>query len=147
MVVFSTWTIGMPLFTSPDEAAHLYKAYGTAHFEALGEIQPGQSTNIRLFDVPQSMATPDGEDDGLRCYFFRPDVPAACAVGQRRRHGIDGCRVSAVLVRGHRRHRSHHRAGHTSTRVPGGQRPAVRGADRPGVRVRADDRLNHRSAH
>jgi hypothetical protein len=52
MVMFTTWTIGMPLFTSPDEAAHLYKAYGTAHLEMLGDVQPGQSTNIRVFDVP-----------------------------------------------------------------------------------------------
>lgn len=92
MVVFSTWTVGMPLFTSPDEAAHLYKAYGTAHFEALGEELPGQSTNIRLFDVPRSMATPDGPDDGLLCYFFQPDVPAACAVGN------DGATISTAAV-------------------------------------------------
>ena len=76
LVTFTTWTIGMPLFTSPDEAAHLYKAYGTAHFEALGEALPDQSTNIRLFDVPAQMGTPD-----LRCYFGFPSLPADCAVG------------------------------------------------------------------
>lgn len=92
MVVFTTWTIGMPLFTSPDEAAHIFKAYGTAHFQAIGEELPGQSTNIRLFDLPQVMAPPDGPDDGLLCYFGNPDKPAACAVGS------DGATVSTAAV-------------------------------------------------
>jgi hypothetical protein len=92
MVVFSTWTVGMPLFTSPDEAAHLFKAYGTAHFEALGDIQPGQSTNIRVFDLPQVMAPPDGTEHGLPCYFGYQDRPAACAVGH------DGVLASTAAV-------------------------------------------------
>lgn len=92
LTTFSTWTVGMPLFTSPDEAAHLFKAYGTAHFEPLGDELPGQSTNIRLFHLPQHMAPPDGPDDGLLCYFFKPEVPAACA-------GVhDGSTVSTAAV-------------------------------------------------
>ncbi|MCU1360076.1 MAG: putative rane protein [Ilumatobacteraceae bacterium] len=92
MLMLTTWTVGMPLFTSPDEAAHLYKAYGTAHFEALGDIQPGQSTNIRVFDVPQIMGTPASADHGLGCYFFKPDVSAACASGH------DGVMASTAAV-------------------------------------------------
>lgn len=92
LTTFSTWTVGMPLFTSPDEAAHLFKAYGTAHLEALGDELPGQSTNIRLFHLPQQMAPPDGPDDGLLCYFFQSQVPAACAVGS------DGATVSTAAV-------------------------------------------------
>jgi hypothetical protein len=76
MVLFATWAIGMPLFTSPDEAAHLYKAYGTAHGELLGATQEGITSNTRIYDVPAVMGTPD-----LLCYFGKPDVPAACAVG------------------------------------------------------------------
>lgn len=74
--VLVTWAVATPLFASPDEAAHLYKAYGTAHGELLGDTIPGESTNIRQFDIPQEMGTPD-----LRCYVGYPDRPAACATG------------------------------------------------------------------
>ncbi|MBI5088480.1 MAG: DUF2142 domain-containing protein [Actinobacteria bacterium] len=92
MALFTTWTIGMPVFTSPDEAAHLFKAYGTAHGEWLGDLQPGQSPNIRVFHMPQQMAPPDGPDDGLACYFGYPDRTADCAVGH------DGVLASTAAV-------------------------------------------------
>ena len=77
VVMLGTWVIGMPLFTSPDEAAHVFKAYAVAHGEVLGETLPGQSPNIRRVDVPEKMAPPTD----LACYFFQPTVPASCAVG------------------------------------------------------------------
>ena len=77
VVMLCTWVIGMPLFTSPDEAAHVFKAYAVAHGEVLGETLPGQSPNIRRVDVPEFMAPPVD----LGCYFGQPTVPASCAVG------------------------------------------------------------------
>ena len=69
-----TWVIGTPLFAVPDEPAHWYKAYGTAHGEAIGSAYPGLPDNVRLFDAPAEMGVPD-----LQCYFGKPDVSAACA--------------------------------------------------------------------
>jgi hypothetical protein len=92
MALFTTWTIGMPAFTSPDEAAHLFKAYGTAHGEWLGDLQPGQSPNIRVFHMPQQMAPPASPDHGLNCYFGYPDRPADCAQGH------DGVLASTAAV-------------------------------------------------
>jgi hypothetical protein len=76
-VLLGTWVVGMPLFTSPDEAAHLFKAYAVAHGEVLGDPLPGQSPNILRVDVPEWMAPPVD----LACYFGQPTVPAACATG------------------------------------------------------------------
>lgn len=72
--LLATWALATPLFASPDEPAHLYKAYGSAHFEAIGTSVPGLSPTIRMFDVPDSMGTPD-----LNCYFGKPETSAACA--------------------------------------------------------------------
>ncbi|MEK7422235.1 MAG: DUF2142 domain-containing protein [Actinomycetota bacterium] len=71
-----TWNMATPLFASPDEPAHLYKAYGTAHGEMLGTPIPDQPSNIRLFDVPDTMGQPN-----VMCYFFVPEQPADCATG------------------------------------------------------------------
>lgn len=76
-VLLGTWVVGMPLFTSPDEAAHLFRAYAVAHGEVLGDTLPGQSPNIRHLDVPVRMAPPID----LVCYFGQSTVPASCAVG------------------------------------------------------------------
>lgn len=77
LVLLGTWVVAMPLFTSPDEAAHLFRAYAVAHGELLGDTLPGQSPNIRHLDVPEWMAPPAD----LGCYFGQPQVPASCAVG------------------------------------------------------------------
>jgi len=74
LVLLATWAVAVPLYGSPDEPAHIYKAYGTAHGEWLGDEQPGWSSNIRLFHVPAVMNPPD-----LRCWVGLPEVPAACA--------------------------------------------------------------------
>jgi hypothetical protein len=75
MLTLLTWTVGTPLFGSPDEPAHLYKAYGTAHGEALGApVEGGFSTNFRRFDVPTEM----GQSPGIMCFIFQEDVSAGC---------------------------------------------------------------------
>jgi hypothetical protein len=50
IIVLATWAVGMPRFGSPDEPAHVYKAYGTAHGELLGAPAPGFPDNLREFD-------------------------------------------------------------------------------------------------
>jgi hypothetical protein len=74
LIVVITWAVGIPRFASPDETAHVYKAYGTAHGELLGRVAPGFPNNLREFDGPDSLGPPD-----LRCFIGQPDVPAGCA--------------------------------------------------------------------
>ncbi len=82
VALLATWAVATPRFAVPDEPAHLFKAYGTAHGEALGTVVEGFAPTIRLFDVPREMGTPHlPEGQGLLCYFGYPDVPADCAVG------------------------------------------------------------------
>jgi hypothetical protein len=76
LVVVVTWAIGIPRFASPDETAHVYKAYGTAHGELLGKSAPGFPNNLREFDGPDSLGPPD-----LTCFIGKPDVPANCSTG------------------------------------------------------------------
>ncbi len=74
-----TWAVATPLFASPDEAAHLYKAYATAHGEMLGEPIEDVSTNIRRFDVPDEM----GQPRNISCFVFRAEVSAGCVERER----------------------------------------------------------------
>lgn len=53
--VLLTWVLAVPQFAAPDEPAHFYKAYGTAHGDLLGEAVPGLSANLRLYDVPATL--------------------------------------------------------------------------------------------
>jgi hypothetical protein len=85
--LFGTWAVAMPLFTSPDEAAHLFKAYASAHGELVGEAVDGFSTNERLFDLPPDLFVPN-----LNCYFGKPDIPASCATER------DGLPMSSAAV-------------------------------------------------
>ncbi|MEO8267120.1 MAG: DUF2142 domain-containing protein [Ilumatobacteraceae bacterium] len=73
LVVVATWAIGVPRFASPDEPAHVYKAYATAHGHLLGKAAPGFPNNLREFDGPASIGPPN-----LGCYVGQPDVPAGC---------------------------------------------------------------------
>ena len=74
LVVVVTWAVGIPRFASPDEPAHVYKAYGTAHGQLLGKAAPGFPNNLREFDGPAVLGPPN-----LNCYNGLPDVPASCA--------------------------------------------------------------------
>src|SRR5687768_14169530 len=72
--VLATWVIGVPRFGAPDEPAHMYKAYGTAHGDLRGDPAPGYPDNLREFDVPLSLAPGD-----LDCVTGDPTIPFACA--------------------------------------------------------------------
>ena len=54
-VMLMTWAIGVPRFGAPDEPAHVYKAFGVAHGELLGEPAEGFPGNLREFDAPISL--------------------------------------------------------------------------------------------
>lgn len=72
--VLATWVVAIPRFAVPDEPAHWYKAYGTAHGQGIGEVDDRFPDNIRAYDAPYEMGITD-----LRCYFGLPDIPASCA--------------------------------------------------------------------
>lgn len=74
LVVVVTWAVGIPRYASPDEPAHVFKAYGTAHGELLGAAAPPQfPSNLREFDGPDSLGAPQPF-----CYNGQPNVPASC---------------------------------------------------------------------
>ncbi|MEY2415282.1 MAG: hypothetical protein QOH53_616 [Ilumatobacteraceae bacterium] len=74
LAVVVTWAVGIPRFASPDEPAHVFKAYGTAHGELLGAaVPPPFPSNLRKFDGPDSLGAPDPF-----CYNGQPNVPASC---------------------------------------------------------------------
>jgi Predicted membrane protein (DUF2142) len=74
LVVVVTWAVGVPQFGAPDEPAHIYKAYGTAHGELLGApVSAEFPSNLREFDGPDSLGPPSPS-----CYNGLPDVPASC---------------------------------------------------------------------
>ena len=76
LVLIVTWVVAVPRWAVPDEPAHVYKAYGTAHGQLLGHAISSESSNVRRFDGPATLGLGD-----LECYFFRPDVPAGCDIG------------------------------------------------------------------
>ncbi len=84
-----TWTIGTPLFGAPDEPAHLYKAYGTAHGQATGERLTEELSNIRRFDVPEEM----GQSPDINCWVFQAEVSVACESPARVGAGISTAAV------------------------------------------------------
>lgn len=79
LALLLTWAIGTPLFGAPDEPAHLFKAYGTAHGQATGEVITEELSNIRRFDVPDEL----GFSAGIMCWVFQPDVSVGCETPDR----------------------------------------------------------------
>jgi Predicted membrane protein (DUF2142) len=73
LAVVVTWAVGIPRYASPDEPAHVFKAYATAHGELLGVPAPGFPDNLREFDGPDSLGAPEPF-----CYNGQPNVPASC---------------------------------------------------------------------
>jgi hypothetical protein len=75
LIVVATWAVGIPRFASPDEPAHVYKAYGTAHGELLGAaVPPPFPSNLREFTGPAALGAPDP----FCLNTGQPDVPASC---------------------------------------------------------------------
>ncbi|MEO6126202.1 MAG: DUF2142 domain-containing protein [Ilumatobacteraceae bacterium] len=68
-----TWVVGIPRFGSPDEPAHVFKAYGTAHGQLLGDPAPTFSSNYRFYDGPPELGI-----GNILCYVFKEDIPAGC---------------------------------------------------------------------
>lgn len=74
LVVVVTWAVGIPRYASPDEPAHVFKAFGTAHGELLGAaVPPPFPSNLREFDGPDSLGAPQPF-----CYNGQPNVPVSC---------------------------------------------------------------------
>ena len=79
------WAVASPLFSSPDEPAHVVKAAGAARGQFLGR-RVGDDPLLRNFVVPAVFASGHAVPD---CYKFKPEVSAACApaFGGSRRTG------------------------------------------------------------
>jgi len=67
------WALAMPLFSAPDEGAHMVKAYAVVHGEA-GRLDP--ETGRRYFLVPAVID--HGGDGDNPCFAFLPDQTADC---------------------------------------------------------------------
>ncbi len=74
LALLLTWTVATPLFASPDEPGHLYKAYATAHGQTIGERVSDELPNLRRFEVPEEM----GQSPGIMCWIFQPEAPVSC---------------------------------------------------------------------
>jgi len=78
LVLLLTWAFATPRYGAPDELSHTIKAYGTAHGQLLGSTTPGQSTLIRMYEVPKGLAS--GEP---WCFASLPEANAGCSVAIR----------------------------------------------------------------
>lgn len=81
--LMGSWAIASPLFSSPDEPAHVVKAAGAARGQFLGNRIAGQPL-LRTFRVPALFAASHAVP---ACYAFKADVSADCAAdfsGSRR---------------------------------------------------------------
>ncbi|SCG38819.1 Uncharacterized membrane protein [Micromonospora inositola] len=66
-LLFAAWALAMPYNGSPDEAAHIWRAYGAAS----GDVAPALAEKGAVQDVPRSLP-PDA------CFAGRAYVPANC---------------------------------------------------------------------
>src|SRR4029079_17393101 len=78
LVLLLTWAFAPPRSGAPDELSHTIKAYGTAHGQLRGSTTPGQSTLIRMYEVPKGLAS--GEP---WCFASLPEANAGCSVAIR----------------------------------------------------------------
>lgn len=71
------WSLSMPLFSSPDEDAHVVKAAAVARGQWLGtdELTPRGDTVTHV-------RVPEAQVGGVPCYAFKPKQPANCAPSQ-----------------------------------------------------------------
>lgn len=69
------WAMASPLFSSPDEPAHVVKAAGAARGQFLGR-PVGRDPLLRTFRIPAVIGAGHAVPD---CYRFKPEVSAACA--------------------------------------------------------------------
>src|SRR4051812_24519067 len=86
------WMLSMPLFSSPDEPAHVVKAAAVARGQLLGQDQ--QTTigdTLTHVKAPASMVSP------TPCFAHRPLVPASCASFPTGASGL----IDATTLAGH----------------------------------------------
>jgi hypothetical protein len=77
------WALANPAIAAPDEDAHLVKALGMARFD-IGvpgppAVDPPNLGSVRNASITRAVEIPARLDPaGYACFFFRPDVTAAC---------------------------------------------------------------------
>jgi hypothetical protein len=72
----AAWSLASPLFSSPDEPAHVVHAVALDHGQLIGTPVGGSSSAISAVTVPASIADSGRYSD---CFRFRISVPASCA--------------------------------------------------------------------
>ena len=72
----AAWSLASPLFSSPDEPAHVVHAVALDHGQLIGTPVGGSSSAITAVTVPASIADSGRYSD---CFRFRISVPASCA--------------------------------------------------------------------
>ena len=75
-LVMAVWSIGTPIWGSPDEPAHALRAYSVVHGQIYVAPIPGQSGPGGLVKAPKGFYESQA---GALCYEFKGDVPANCA--------------------------------------------------------------------
>jgi hypothetical protein len=92
-VCIGLWALATPMFSSPDEPAHMVRAYAVVHGDFAGETAPGSSQTKFLVPavlVPRPPCFPfdgsektyqspcDVEEFDIPCYSFKSEVTADC---------------------------------------------------------------------
>ena len=69
----ASWSLAMPLFSAPDEGAHIVRAYAVVHGE---QSHPDLATGGSAFYVPAEIVHGGNNDDP--CFAGNPNQPASC---------------------------------------------------------------------
>lgn len=69
------WAVGSPLFSGPDEPAHVLRSVSLVHGSLVGRPQGGPASPVTQVTVPAWLA---GVNSAPDCFKGRPDVPASC---------------------------------------------------------------------
>jgi hypothetical protein len=74
--LMAAWSLASPLYSGPDEPAHVIRAVSVAHGQIIGQTYEGQGNAQTLVVIPQVYSIGQLLK---RCYRFRPEVPASCS--------------------------------------------------------------------
>lgn len=68
------WSLASPVFSVPDENAHVIKAVGQLRGELVGHFDP--DARHPVFDLPAGWSV----SPQIQCFVYHPEVPASCGV-------------------------------------------------------------------
>jgi hypothetical protein len=74
--LMASWSLASPLYSAPDEPAHVIRAVSVAHGQIIGQTYEGKGNPQTVVVIPQVYSIGQLLK---RCYRFRPDVAASCS--------------------------------------------------------------------